>query len=74
MTLAAHPDEAEEKYKEALDIERELAKDNPDLYIGDIVMILNNMAIIYVLHNFSKEIRILWNNYFTKHQMNGKSL
>ena len=37
-------DEAEKEYKEALEIRRELAKNNRDAYIGDVAMTLNNLG------------------------------
>lgn len=39
--------EAEEEYKEALKIRRELAAVNPDAYIGDVAMTLENIARLF---------------------------
>ena len=38
---------AEEAYQEALSIRRELAKANPEAYLPDVAMTLNNLAILY---------------------------
>ena len=37
-------DVAEKEYQKALDIRRELAKDNPDAYLADVAMTLNNLG------------------------------
>ena len=38
---------AEKEYKEALDIRRRLAKDNPDAYLPNVATTLNNLAILH---------------------------
>ena len=51
------PKEAEEEYKEALKIYRELAKDNPEAYIDYVATTLNNYALLYAKQkNFHKAI------------------
>ncbi|MBX7142785.1 MAG: tetratricopeptide repeat protein, partial [Chitinophagales bacterium] len=38
--------EAQEKYQEALDIRRELARSNPQTYLPDVATTLNNLAVL----------------------------
>ena len=45
------PVEAEGEFKEALEISRELVKDNPKAYMGDVATILNNLGNLHAKHN-----------------------
>jgi tetratricopeptide (TPR) repeat protein len=53
--------EAEEYYKEALDIRRKLAGENPSAYNPDLAMTLNNLANLYNKTNKYKEAEEYYN-------------
>jgi tetratricopeptide (TPR) repeat protein len=50
--------EGQKEYEEALKIYRELARKNPETYLADVAMILNNLGILDIAQNRMKEARI----------------